>query len=168
MDADRFDTLARSLHALTTRRTALVAGVSAALATLLGMENAAGACKAQGAKCKKAGNCCSNYCRKFSKKKKKCWCKRLGETCASASTCCQIPSMVCEELDPFCADGNRCCIPLGSGQCTQDCDCCGAATRCNGTGVCESCREDGDECVDNEECCSGNICDEEEGECRPG
>jgi hypothetical protein len=89
--ADRFDTLARSLHASTTRRTALVAGVGATLATLLGIETAAAACKTQGAKCKKAGNCCSNYCRKFSKKKKKCWCKRLGEPCASASNCCRVP-----------------------------------------------------------------------------
>lgn len=162
MDGTRFDALTRALHALTTRRTTLLAGAGAMLATLLGIESAA-ACKAQGAKCNKAASCCSKYCRKFSKKEKKCWCRQLGEACSSASNCCRVPSMVCGAVGTICPDGNHCCIPVGGNLCTDDCDCCGEGVRCRNS-ICEACKADGETCQHSGECCSDD-CEEIDAEC---
>ena len=153
MDADRFDTLARSLTSVGSRRRALGAALSGALGAL-GMAEVDEASAARSGKCKrKPGECerCDRgKCEKKDGKKRckagkikvkasgtpcsngfcqngACTCTGLQASCSSSAECCSSTAACAPN---FCAPGiARCCLPLGAA-CAHSCDCCGQVVTC--------------------------------------
>lgn len=161
MDSRRFDALTRQLHHHATRRATMRKSLGFTVASVLAAwRSAEAACKNQGAICKKPAQCCSAVCQKFGKKKK-CWCKRLGEPCEITANCCKIPFMFCES-----AGGKRVCC-LGNGEaCTATSQCCDPLT-CD-EGRCVECHSAGEPCGEVGCCfdleCDAGTCIDLEGE----
>jgi hypothetical protein len=155
LDADRFDALARCMHAASDRRLTRRGGIALAVAGfLLPTPAAAAGCKRQGITCKKPAECCSDVCQKPYKgaKQTKCWCKRLGEACASTKNCCEIPLMNCERRGR-----KRVCCSVSDEACRHDADCC-AGLLCEGRS-CVRCHDKGGSCDGRVGCCEGLDCD---------
>ena len=134
MDADRFDTLARALHATPTRRLTLAALTALGLTALLG-DAETDAKKKSGGK-KKGG-----------KKKKKEKCRLIGRQCCS---------------DSDCPGDNTCCQRAYCGECCSQADCelfyPGQDLTCSERATCDDCSGEGTLCSNNIECCS-DYCD---------
>ncbi len=153
MDGERFDSLAKSLMAMRTRRLTLKAAAGGALAFALGREEAAAACKATGKKCDKPQQCCSKRC-----KKGKCKCTRLQVACKDHDQCCNASC-----FPNHCSAAKKCCRVNGK-SCQKNCDCCGEG-RCLG-GKC--CLPQGATCAFGGICCTGLFCDPSAGiTCQP-
>jgi hypothetical protein len=93
LDADRFDSLARSVSAEASRRRiarALAGATLAALAVPLGFEEAAADCSGQGGSCKKKNKCCNGLkCNNKDKCKYKNSCGgKQGDYCQNNGDCC--------------------------------------------------------------------------------
>jgi hypothetical protein len=114
VDERDFDNLARWVAAGTGSRRGvlrlLTGGALGGGLTRLGLQEAAGACKAVGKRCERGRDCCSKRC----SKRGRCRCAPPASACQSSADCCQT--------DPFCCDG-VCRSALG-GACTTVADCC--------------------------------------------
>ena len=115
MDADRFDSLTRSLTVPGSRRRVLALALSGALASLLTREDAEAHNERE--KCNKINDTdkrqrCVEQARKHKKKHKK-KSERCGPaTCSSGTFCCDDARGVC------CATGSECCnVGPGTGSC---------------------------------------------------
>jgi hypothetical protein len=172
MDGRRFDTLARTLSASGTRRSALAALLTGSLG-LLGLPQPAEGRKRRGGgnvtiegpcgdgsrrdnSCERARDCCTGIC-----KRKRCRCRHQGGRCTATRNCCQVAgqALVCDEgtckpslCDPACGACERCvrgaceADPLKAGTC-----CAGDTGVCAG-GVCAPCAS-GQAC-DGGACCT--------------
>jgi hypothetical protein len=145
MHRDRFDSLARTFAAVSTRRSTLAALSALGLAGGLAMIEDAAARKKRKKKCKKCGPC-----RKC--KRGKCKPKPDGADCGQGQVC----------------QGGACLCPAGQkaceGSCIADSECCGACpqgeTCCENVGECKDVRNDDDFCGQcaNGQCPGGAFC----------
>jgi hypothetical protein len=179
MDADRFDSLARTLTAAGSRRRAFAAALSGGLG-LLGLASPDDAAAARSGKCKpKCGDC--EQCKKGDCKrkngKKRCKkgkCQPLTGPACSGGRVCQAGSCVCRSGTERC--GGACVARCGAATVRNPvtCGCCqvagetcsfdGANNCCSGLcpgGTCES-KFSGDACTFAEQCgtgvCRGGLC----------
>jgi hypothetical protein len=179
MEAGRFDALTRSLTAAGTRRRALIVALGGALSTIgvLPLDNAVagGNCKPkckECTKCKKGkkgkkgkckpaangtpcsqGKCQGGLCAAPPPTRSVPVCRGVQESCA-VNACCA--GLLCDEN--FCDPSPVCCADLGGSCGGDECDCCGAATLCDGsTCICshELCSG---ECLAGGECCVSAEC----------
>jgi hypothetical protein len=132
MDPKRFDTLARTLSASGTRRSALAALLSGSL-TQLGLSQPAESRKRRGGRdvtiqgpcgdgsgadnqCRKPEQCCTGICeRRQPGKPKRCRCRRAGQDCTETINCCQGAGQ-----DLVCS-GDTCQPRCTSDSCTTGC-----------------------------------------------
>jgi hypothetical protein len=133
MDTIRFDALAR----LVGRRGIIrgmvgIAGLGGALTILPEPAAALSFCtlRATRATCKHDAQCCSGDCKRRKRRKRgKCRCSGLQETCSADTDCCEHDSD--DDESPVCTFNGVgtvavCCSPVG-GDCEVDDDCCGTA-----------------------------------------
>lgn len=168
MDADRFDSLARALFSVGTRRSAFIVALSGGLG-LLGLARVDDATAAKSGRCKpKCGPCerCQRGDCKRKNGKKRCTrgkCKPREDLidCPAGQVrnivtcgCCQIGGETC----PF-AGVNNCCsgsCPGGTCESKRSGDACAFGAEC-GTGVCRdgscACSELRQPCFQNFDCC---------------
>ena len=153
MDEQRFDTLARSIGALRTRRSVLTALAAAAVAAApgLGGREAAAALKRGGAKCSSGSQCASGACIQYDV------CKKHGRLTGKCRCGCTT--------DDDCPSGKTC----RNGACFRDCptptDCTGGQNfvTCNREGTCYCFSTDlGPSCVTLQVLCTENPCDTSE------
>jgi hypothetical protein len=179
MDDNRFDNLARSIAGASRRRVlgGLLGGaLGGALFVLGGDEGAARAeCFKRDKRCRRDDQCCSGRCD-----------HGFCDPCRRDTVICKGK---CVKRDLFERDpqncgrcGRRCdgdercengkCVASGGGAtCLRDCESCspkGGPPCCNGicNGIClpSQCRETGERCRDDCQCCFG-ICDSKSGRC---
>ena len=124
MDGRRFDTLARTLSASGTRRSALAALLAGTLG-LVGLSQPAAGRKRRGGggvtiegpcgdgsgpanACDRHSDCCTGICQRTGRgKPKRCRCRRQGQDCTETINCCQgSQDLVC--------DGGTCQPPCAS------------------------------------------------------
>jgi hypothetical protein len=134
MDVDRFDHLARALHWRQSRRSALrllAPAALGALATSLGLSEVRAnhfECRHVGARCKRAGQCCSSRC--------------LGPT--GGKTCRGHDAGICTTQN-VCTTGTTVCGTHVPGDPGVKCACfqtTGKAPFCGRFGVCRACTKD--------------------------
>ena len=175
MEDTRFDTITKTLGALTTRRVTAGALLAGAFG-VLGLAESDDAGAAESGKCKpKCGSCAKcdkGECEKKNGKKRckkgkckpkpngtlcaggtcqsgECICLGLQQTCVAPEECC--PNTTCGH--PVETQGNRCC-QTASTACTE-----GTASTCC-TGICDPatnrcfCKTTGQSCDSNSQCCS--------------
>ena len=163
MTGQRFDELAKSLGASSTRRSVLKAFAGTALGGLLmrGDRRDAGAankrpacarlheaCSASTVCCSGAGTCVNGEC-----------CKTTNARCSDDSDCCASDGNVCRPSSP--GDVLQVCLPpAAAGQaCANDFDCEGELVCDPYSSTCGlGCVEDGGFCLADVDCCSG-LCD---------
>jgi hypothetical protein len=189
MDANRFDTLARSLTTAGSRRRALALALSGAVG-LLALAHAddavaGGECKP---KCKECNKCKKGTCKDGKCKKGKCKPTPTGTgcrtgTCASGSCVAAAPpppppGPTCKSAQQVCA--NDCCAPMVCADnfctaasnvccgnpgvaCGAHCDCCGVDTFCLDNG-CDAgthcCGTESASCEGSCDCCAVFSCSE--------
>ena len=94
MDAKQFDDLVAKLAKTANRRTTVRGMVGGLIAGAAAVEVSSapapqGPCRAQGDKCSRHRDCCTNYCNPDNKR---CRCRRNGESCTADSDCCSRSS----------------------------------------------------------------------------
>jgi hypothetical protein len=187
MDADWFDTLARSLTAVGSRRRALTAAFAGSLG-LLGLSHpdgsaAGGACKPACSECQtcKKGKC---HKTKHGKVCKKGTCQAKAESIGCSTGRCQGGSCVAATGGNGCPEGQKPCGPacILAGQCCTSTDCptgttccshlctdtttdprhCGdCITICSVGTTCAGgrcCTARGDDCTPADQCCGTDRC----------
>jgi Stigma-specific protein, Stig1 len=157
MDADRFDSLIRSVSDPASRRTLLGASVGGVLAAL-GQDDATG--KKKGKKCKHGKKFCDGSCVKTATDPRNCG--SCGKRCQINAICnagqCQCKTKTCDAHAQCCASGMACeCFTVGNPfGFTNPSDCkpinCPVEQQCIGP-KCQAC------------CPPGSTCDRSTGTC---
>ncbi len=180
MDADRFDTIARTLHSTPTRRLTLGALTALGLAAILGDHEVAakkkgGGKKDGGKKKKKKGvKCQGKSCKKEEEKQ---FCHPAGEQCTFTPYPCCPGTLCCNHVAPyntgFCVLPSDECCRKQFAPCTRSIECCDGLCCFEGQCIDNSWGGSSEICSGDDSlyCCEGYKCVKPDGifgTCQPG